>query len=242
MTAHRTATRDEWLAERLELLTAEKELTRRTDAVAAQRRELPWVKIDADYRFDTERGTATLAELFDGRSQLIVYHFMYGPDWEEGCPSCSSVADGFDETEVHLRNHDVAFTAVSRAPLAKLLAYRERMGWQFPWASSLGSEFNFDFGVSFTEESVAKGGSYNFRALEGWQLDPANLPFEGPGMSAFAVQDGAVFHTYSAYARGLDTCWNMWQWLDRAPLGRNEGDFSWFRRRDTYGTAESLAR
>jgi predicted dithiol-disulfide oxidoreductase (DUF899 family) len=242
MTAHRTATRDEWLAERLELLTAEKELTRRTDAVAAQRRELPWVKIDADYRFDTERGTATLAELFDGRSQLIVYHFMYGPDWEEGCPSCSSVADGFDETEVHLRNHDVAFTAVSRAPLAKLLAYRERMGWQFPWASSLGSEFNFDFGVSFTEESVAKGGSYNFRALEGWQLDPANLPFEGPGMSAFALQDGAVFHTYSAYARGLDTCWNMWQWLDRAPLGRNEGDFSWFRRRDTYGTAESLAR
>jgi predicted dithiol-disulfide oxidoreductase (DUF899 family) len=242
MTAHRTATRDEWLAERLELLTAEKELTRRTDAVAAQRRELPWVKIDADYRFDTERGTATLAELFDGRSQLIVYHFMYGPDWEEGCPSCSSVADGFDETEVHLRNHDVAFTAVSRAPLAKLLAYRERMGWQFRWASSLGSEFNFDFGVSFTEESVAKGGSYNFRALEGWQLDPANLPFEGPGMSAFALQDGAVFHTYSAYARGLDTCWNMWQWLDRAPLGRNEGDFSWFRRRDTYGTAESLAR
>jgi predicted dithiol-disulfide oxidoreductase (DUF899 family) len=242
MTAHRTATRDEWLAERLELLTAEKELTRRTDAVAAQRRELPWVKIDADYRFDTERGTATLAELFDGRSQLIVYHFMYGPDWEEGCPSCSSVADGFDETEVHLRNHDVAFTAVSRAPLAKLLAYRERMGWQFPWASSLGSEFNFDFGVSFTEESVAAGGSYNFRALEGWQLDPANLPFEGPGMSAFALQDGAVFHTYSAYARGLDTCWNMWQWLDRAPLGRNEGDFSWFRRRDTYGTAESLAR
>jgi predicted dithiol-disulfide oxidoreductase (DUF899 family) len=238
MTAHRTAARDEWLAERLELLTAEKELTRLGDDVATKRRELPWVRVDADYRFDTEHGTATLAELFDGRSQLIVYHFMYGPDWDEGCPSCSSVADGFDETEVHLRNHDVAFTAVSRAPIDKLLAYRKRMGWEFPWASSAGSDFNFDFGVSFTEESVAKGGSYNFRALEGWQLEPANLPFEGPGMSAFAMQDGAVFHTYSAYARGLDALWPMWQWLDRAPLGRNEGDYSWFRRRDTYESAD----
>ena len=234
MTAHRTATRDEWLAERLELLAAEKELTRHSDAVAAKRRELPWVRVDADYRFDTEHGSATLAELFDGRSQLIVYHFMYGPDWDEGCPSCSSVADGFDETEVHLRNHDVAFTAVSRAPLDKLLAYRTRMGWHFPWASSAGSNFNFDFGVSFTEESVATRSSYNFRPLEDGQRDPANLPSELPGMSVFAMQDGAVFHTYSAYARGLDGLWNMWQWLDRAPLGRNEGDYSWFGRRDTY--------
>src|SRR5262249_14441243 len=156
-----------------------------------------------------ERGEVTLADMFEGRSQLVVYHFMFGPDWDEGCPSCSSVADGFDETEVYLRNHDVAFTAVSRAALPKLLAYRQRMGWAFPWASSAGSEFNFDFGVSFTEESVARGGSYNFRELEGWQLDPANLPFEGPGMSAFALEDGVVYHTYSAYSRGLDGLWNM---------------------------------
>lgn len=234
MTKHRTGTRDEWLAERLELLKAEKELTRQNDDLARQRRELPWVRVDEDYRFDTEDGEATLADLFRGRSQLIVYHFMYGPDWDEGCPSCSAVADGFDQTHLHLQNHDVAFTAVSRAPLEKLLAYRDRMGWTFPWASSGRSDFNFDFDVSFTEESVAKGGSHNFRSLEGWMLDPANLPFEGPGMSAFTLEDGVVYHTYSAYARGLDALWNMWQWLDRAPLGRNEGDLSWFRRHDQY--------
>jgi predicted dithiol-disulfide oxidoreductase (DUF899 family) len=163
-----------------------------------------------------------------------VYHFMYGPDWDEGCPSCSGVADGFDETHLHLQNHDVAFTAVSRAPLQKLLAYRERMGWSFPWASSARSDFNFDFNVSFTAESVAKGGSYNFRPLDGWMVDPVNLPFEGPGMSAFALEDGVVYHTYSAYSRGVDALWNMWQWLDRAPRGRNEGDLSWFRRHDQY--------
>jgi predicted dithiol-disulfide oxidoreductase (DUF899 family) len=234
MTSHPTGTTAEHLEARLELLAAEKELTRLSDDVARRRRELPWVRVDEDYRFDTEEGEATLADLFRGRSQLIVYHFMYGPDWTEGCPSCSGVADGFDETHLHLMAHDVAFTAVSRAPLPKLLAYRDRMGWSFPWASSFGSDFNFDFNVSFTEESVAKGGSYNFRALEGWQLDPANLPFEGPGMSAFARQDGALFHTYSAYSRGVDALWAMWQWLDRAPLGRNEGDLSWFRRHDQY--------
>lgn len=236
---HRTATRDEWLAERLELLATEKELTRRTDEVTRQRLALPWVRVDADYRFTTEGGPegggATLVDLFDGRPQLLVYHFMFGPDWDEGCPSCSSVADSFDEMYVHLLNHDVAFTAVSRAELPKLLAYRERMGWTFPWASSAGSDFNFDFGVSFTEESVARGQTYNFRALEGWQVDPANLPFEGPGLSAFALEDGVVYHTYSAYARGLDALWNMWQWLDRAPGGRNEDGMSWFRRRDRYG-------
>jgi predicted dithiol-disulfide oxidoreductase (DUF899 family) len=234
MTKHRTGTHDEWLAARLDLLKAEKELTRLNDDLARQRRELPWVRIDKDYIFDTEEGEATLADLFHGRSQLIVYHFMYGPDWDEGCPSCSAVADGFDETHLHLQNHDVAFTAVSRAPLEKLIAYRDRMGWEFPWASSVRSDFNFDFNVSFTEESVSKGGSYNFRLLEGWQVDPAHLPFEGPGMSAFALDDGVVYHTYSAYARGLDALWNMWQWLDRAPLGRNEGDLSWFRRHDKY--------
>ncbi len=234
MANHRTGTREEWLAERLELLAAEKEMTRRNDEVAKRRRELPWVRIDEPYAFDTEEGEATLADLFRGRSQLVIYHFMFGPDWEEGCPSCSSVADGFDETHLHLQNHDVAFTAVSRAPLEKLLAYRDRMGWSFPWASSGRSAFNFDFDVSFTEESVAKGGSYNFRPLEGSQTDPASLPSELPGMSSFAMEDGAVHHTYSSYARGLDALWTMWQWLDRAPLGRNEGDNSWFRRHDRY--------
>ncbi len=234
VTTHRTGTAPEHLDARLELLAAEKELTRLNDDLARRRRELPWVRVDKDYRFDTEAGEATLADLFHGRPQLVVYHFMYGPDWEEGCPSCSSVADGFDETQLHLQHHDVAFTAVSRAPLPKLLAYRERMGWGFPWASSATSDFNFDFGASFTEESVARGQTYNFRALDDPQLDPKNLPFEGPGMSAFALEDGEVFHTYSAYARGLDALWTMWQWLDRAPLGRNEGDFSWFGRHDTY--------
>jgi len=233
-TNHPTGTREEWLAARLELLSAEKDLTRRNDDVARRRRELPWVRIDKEYGFDTEDGEATLADLFHGRSQLLVYHFMFGPDWEEGCPSCSSVADGFDETHLHLQNHDVAFTAVSRAPLEKLLAYRERMGWSFPWASSGRSDFNFDFNVSFTAESVLNGGSYNFRPLEGWQTDPANLPFEGPGVSAFVLDDGVVYHTYSAYARGLDALWNMWQWLDRTPLGRNEEGLSWLRRHDLY--------
>jgi predicted dithiol-disulfide oxidoreductase (DUF899 family) len=234
MADHRTATRDEWVAERQELLKAEKELTRANDDLARRRRELPWVRIDEDYRFDTESGEATLTDLFRGRSQLIIYHFMYGPDWDEGCPSCSSVADGFDETHLHLQNHDVAFTAVSRAPLAKLLAYRDRMGWSFPWASSERSTFNFDFNVSFTEESVAQGQLHNFLPLEGWMVDPSNLPFEGPGMSAFALEDGAVYHTYSAYTRGLDALWNMWQWLDRTPKGRDEGDYSWFQRHDKY--------
>jgi predicted dithiol-disulfide oxidoreductase (DUF899 family) len=235
MTTHRTGTRDEWLDARIELLKAEKEVTRLNDDVARRRRELPWVRVEKDYAFDTESGAATLAGLFHGRSQLVVYHFMFGPDWDEGCPSCSSVADGFDETHLHLQNHDVAFTAVSRGPLAKLLAYRDRMGWSFPWASSAPSDFNFDFNVSFSEESIASGtATYNFRELDGSQRDPATMESELPGMSAFAMDDGVVYHTYSAYARGVDGLWNMWQWLDRTPLGRNEGDYSWFRRHDTY--------
>jgi predicted dithiol-disulfide oxidoreductase (DUF899 family) len=234
MTEHVTGTTQEQLDARLELLAVEKELTRLNDDIARRRRELPWVRVEKDYRFDTPDGEATLADLFHGRSQLIVYHFMFGPDWDEGCPSCSSVADGFDETQLHLQHHDVAFTAVSRAPLAKLLAYRERMGWDFPWVSSATSDFNFDFNVSFTEESIARGQTYNYRELEGWQTEPENLPYEGPGMSVFALDGDGVFHTYSAYARGLDALWNMWQWLDRAPLGRNEGDYSWFGRHDTY--------
>jgi len=235
VTPHSVANRDEWLAARVDLLKAEKAATRLNDDLAKQRRELPWVRVEKDYVFDTEDGEATLADLFRGRSQLIVYHFMYGPDWDEGCPSCSGVADGFDETHLHLQNHDVAFTAVSRAPLEKLLAYRDRMRWSFPWASSGRGDFNFDFNVSFTEESVATGRqTYNFKELDGWQLEPDQLPYEGPGMSAFAFDDGVVYHTYSAYSRGLDGLWTMWQWLDRAPLGRNEGDYSWFKRHDKY--------
>lgn len=234
MTAHTTVSRDEWLAARLDLLKAEKELTRLNDDLAERRRDLPWVRVDKNYVFDTDAGEASLPDLFHGRSQLIVYHFMYGPDWDEGCPSCSGVADGFDETHLHLQNHDVAFTAISRAPLQKLHAYRDRMGWSFPWVSSGRTDFNFDFNVSFTEESVVKGQTYNFRALDGWMVDPANMPFEGPGMSAFVLDDGVVYHTYSAYSRGVDALWTMWQWLDRAPFGRNEGDLSWFRRHDQY--------
>ena len=242
MTQHKTATRDEWLAARLELLQAEKELTRHSDEVARQRRELPWVRVGKTYRLDTESGAATLADLFRGRSQLLVYHFMLDPDWDEGCPSCSSIADGFDETYLHLQNHDVAFTAVSRAPLEKLLAYRNRMGWSFPWASSYGSDFNYDFHVTI-DPSVAPV-EYNYRNQA--QLEEASVAWrdwsgEQPGMSAFALEDGVVYHTYSAYSRGLDGLWPMWQWLDRAPLGRNEGDMSWFHRHDEYKAAAAEA-
>ena len=164
MTRHMTGTREEWLAARLELLEAEKELTRRSDELARRRQELPWVRVDKEYRFETDEGSASLADLFRGRSQLLVYHFMFGPDYKAGCPSCSTIADGFDGFVVHLANHDVTLSAVSRAPLAKLQAYKRRMGWTFPWASSLGSDFNFDFNVSFTEEQQREGGvEYNYR-------------------------------------------------------------------------------
>jgi predicted dithiol-disulfide oxidoreductase (DUF899 family) len=235
MLDHRTGTRDEWLEARLKLLETEKELTRLSDDLARQRRELPWVRVDKDYLFDTEDGEATLADLFHGRSQLLVYHFMFDPDWDEGCPSCSAVADGFDETHLHLQNHDVAFTAISRAPLEKLLAYRDRMNWSFPWASSGRSAFNYDFHVTI-DPSVAPV-EYNYRSQA--ELERADVAWRGwsgeqPGMSAFALDNGVVYHTYSAYARGFDALWPMWQWLDRAPLGRNEGDLSWLRRHDQY--------
>ncbi len=233
MTDHRVVSRDEWLSARRELLHEEKELTRRMDALAGQRRALPWTRVEKEYAFETEDGTRTLVELFGGRSQLIVYHFMFGPDWDEGCPSCSNVADGFDGFVVHLLNHDVGFTCVSRAPLDKLLAYKERMGWSFPWASSLGSEFNLDFGVSFTDEQRANGVTYNFRSLP---ADPGTD--ELPGMSAFAREGDDVFRTYSAYARGIDGLWGTYQWLDRTPKGRNEPDGqAWLRRRDQYEPA-----
>jgi predicted dithiol-disulfide oxidoreductase (DUF899 family) len=254
MTTHTTGTREEWLAARLELLAAEKELTRRSDELAQRRQELPWVRIDKEYRFDTDGGSASLADLFQGRSQLLVYHFMFGPDYKAGCPSCSAIADGFDGFAVHLANHDVLLSAVSRAPLAKLQAYKRRLGWSFPWASSFGSDFNADFSSSFTEEQQREGGiEYNYRrepparkpsgdegpvaqfaATTG--TDVATYIRERPGLSAFVLEDGVVYHTYSTYARGLDGLWGMYQWLDRAPLGRNETGL-WWRRNDEYGKA-----
>jgi len=257
MTTHVTGTREEWLAARLELLKAEKELTRRGDALAQQRQALPWVRVDKDYRFETNEGGASLAELFQGRSQLLVYHFMFGPDYTAGCPSCSSIADGFNGVVVHLANHDVTLSAVSRAPLAKLQAYKRRMEWTFPWVSSLGGDFNFDFNVSFTEEQQREGIEYNYRREPGWELagigesltkrgegpvaevaamtgtDVATYTRDRPGVSAFVIEDGAIYHTYSTYVRGLDSLWGMYQWLDRAPRGRNESG-TWFRRHDEY--------
>jgi predicted dithiol-disulfide oxidoreductase (DUF899 family) len=252
MTTHTTATREEWLAARLDLLEAEKELTRRSDELARRRQELPWVRVDKEYRFDTEEGTVALPGLFQGRSQLLVYHFMFGPDYSAGCPSCSMIADGFNGFVIHLANHDVTLAAVSRAPLAKLQAYRQRMGWTFPWASSHGGEFNFDFNVSITEEQQRKGGvEYNYRrgghamaatsypepvakfaAMCG--TDAPTYVRDRPGMSAFVLENGVVYHIYSTYARGLDGLWGAYQWLDRAPRGRNEPGI-WWRRHDEYG-------
>jgi predicted dithiol-disulfide oxidoreductase (DUF899 family) len=258
MTSHKVGTREEWLPERLKLLDAEKALTRQGDELAQWRRELPWVRIDKDYRFDTDEGPTSLADLFRGRSQLLVYHFMFGPDYTAGCPSCSSIADGFDGFTVHLANHDVTLYAVSRAPLAKLQAYKQRMGWSFPWASSGTTDFNYDFQAAFTEEQQQSGAAeYNFRvsdmrpppdisedssgSREAHEYDHAmscgvnraTYMRDLPGVSAFVLEDGVVYHTYSAYARGLDGLWGMYQWLDRAPLGRNETG-SWFRRHDEY--------
>ncbi|HYW25311.1 MAG TPA: thioredoxin family protein [Terriglobales bacterium] len=252
MTDHQIGTREEWLAARLEMLEAEKALTRRSDELARRRQELPWVRIDKEYRFETDEGTASLADLFRGRSQLLVYHFMFGPDYTAGCPSCSAIADGFDGSVVHLAHHDVTLCAVSRAPLAKLQAYRRRMGWSFPWASSYGSDFNYDFQAGHTTEQQQSGaGDYNFRTtdvrprdpggenswvsvlLSGVGTDWATYARERPGMSAFALADGVVYHTYSAYSRGLDGLWGMYQWLDRAPRGRNETG-PWWRHHDAY--------
>jgi predicted dithiol-disulfide oxidoreductase (DUF899 family) len=252
MTDHKTGTPEQWLAARLELLNAEKELTRRADELAKRRQQLPWVRIDKEYVFDTDKGTASLADLFEGRSQLLIYHFMFGPDYEAGCPSCSAIADGFNGSVVHLANHDVTLGAVSRAPLAKLQAYKQRMGWTFPWASSSDSDFNYDFHVTHTTEEWQSGAvEYNFRTVDLRMPEtPEENPFvaaitssvgtdwptyrtEGPGMSAFALDDGVIYHTYSTYERGVDALWGMYPWLDRAPLGRNETDL-WWRRHDEY--------
>jgi predicted dithiol-disulfide oxidoreductase (DUF899 family) len=265
-TTHATGTREQWLAARLDLLEAEKELTRRSDELVRRRMELPWVRIDKEYRFDTDEGKASLADLFRGRSQLLIYHFMFGPDYTAGCPACSAIADGFNGSVVHLANHDVMLWAVSRAPIAKLQAYKRRMGWSFPWASSLGSDFNPDFNAYFTPQQQREGGiEYNYRreppardtlagkAAQEWQspdeqgvvaqvaamtgTDVETYTRERPGMSAFALEDGVVYHTYSAYARGLDVLWSTYQWLDRAPRGRNETGF-WWRRHDEYDRAQ----
>jgi predicted dithiol-disulfide oxidoreductase (DUF899 family) len=249
---HPSGSREQWLAARLALLMEEKELTRRSDELARRRQELPWVRVDKQYRFDTDEGSASLADLFRGRSQLLVYHFMFGPDYKAGCPSCSSIADGFNGFAIHLVNHDVMLWAVSRGPLAKLQAYKKRLGWTFPWASSHGSAFNFDFNVSFTEEQQRKSVvEYNYQR-SGHVMDatPAPAPVaqfaamcgtdaptfsrDRPGMSAFVLEDGVVYHTYSTYARGLDGLWAMYQWLDRAPKGRNEAGGIWWRRHDEY--------
>ena len=252
LTKHKVGTREEWLTERIALLEAEKELTRRSDELAKMRQELPWLRVDKEYRFDTEAGTVSLPELFQGRSQLMVYHFMFGPEYEAGCPSCSMIADGFNGFVPHLANHDVTLCAVSLAPLAKLKAYEQRMGWSFPWASSHDSSFNHDFNVSITEEQQKQGGfEYNYRRSRQKMdtLPPPALQFatmcgtdgptfvrQRPGMSTFVMEDGVVYHTYSTYARGLDGLWGAYQWLDRAPKGRNESGV-WWKRRDEYGRA-----
>jgi predicted dithiol-disulfide oxidoreductase (DUF899 family) len=246
MTEHRVGTREEWQAAREELLEREKELTHRSDELAQQRQELPWVPIENHYRFKTDDGTKTLAELFDGRSQLLVYHFMFGPEYTAGCPVCSSGADTFDGAVPHLNARDVTFLCISRAPLERLQAYKRRMGWTFPWVSSAGTDFNFDFDVSHTEEQLAP-------FLEGdvppvvAQLaaacgtDPAGYLAEGPGLSAFALSDGVVYHTYSTYARGLEIMLGFYPLLDRVPKGRNEGASTefWIRRHDEYEAARA---
>jgi predicted dithiol-disulfide oxidoreductase (DUF899 family) len=250
MATHKIGTREEWLASRIELLEAEKALTRRSDELAQRRQDLPWVPVDKEYRFETEEGSASLADLFRGRSQLLVYHFMFGPDYEAGCPSCSAIADGFDVSAIHLANHDVTLSAISRAPLAKLQKYKRRMGWAFPWASSGGTDFNFDFNLALTEEQQRDAAvvEYNYRRSAA-QIPSSSGPVgtfaamcgtnaatyirDKPGVSAFVLDGGAVYHTYSAYGRGLDGLWGMYQWLDRAPKGRNETG-PWWRRHDEY--------
>ena len=249
MNPHKTGTREEWLAARLDLLKDEKELTRRSDELARRRQALPWVRIDKAYRFETDEGAASFADLFRGRSQLLMYHFMFGPDYTAGCPTCSMLADGFNGIVVHLANHDVMLWAVSRAPLAKLQAFKRRMGWTFPWASSFASDFNLDFNVGFTDEQLRSGTfEYNYQrgmvvsrlrdnvpAVEAAATgtDPLTYATELPGMSAFVLEAGVVYHTYSAYARGLDPFLPVSHWLDRAPKGRNETGV-WWRRHDEY--------
>ena len=249
-TTHRTASREDWLKARLELLKAEKELTHKSDAVAKQRQAMPWVKVDQDYRFATCQGEESLKDLFRGRLQLLVYHLMFGPDYTAPCASCSMIADGFNGFWEHLAHHDVMLWAVSRAPYEKIKAHKEKAGWAFRWASSAGSDFNQDYFVGFSDAQQDQGYQYNFEQKPPL---PADMPAEPdshagmcgvdwrtflkemPGMSAFVLEDGEIYHTYSTYGRGLDILWGAYQWLDRAPLGRNEPGWPWWKRRYEYG-------
>jgi predicted dithiol-disulfide oxidoreductase (DUF899 family) len=226
---HTIGTHEEWLAARKELLAREKELTRLSDELAARRRELPWVPVEKEYVFDTDDGPRALGELFDGRSQLLVYHFMFGPDWDAGCPGCSMLADEVDGGVIHLAHNDATLVFASRAPLEKIQTYKARMGWGIRWVSSFGTDFNFDYGVSFTDEQRASGAEYNFRFEQ-------RLNDELPGLSVFALADGVVHHTYSMYARGMEVVDNIYALLDRTPTGRNEqdGQRDWMRRHDEY--------
>jgi predicted dithiol-disulfide oxidoreductase (DUF899 family) len=233
MNEHRIVTGDEWTEARRQLLQREKEFTRARDELSAARRALPWERVEKEYTFETPRGRASLSDLFDGRRQLVVYHFMLGPDWEEGCKSCSFWADNFNGIDVHLRHRDVTLLAVSRAPFAKIEAYRRRMGWTFPWVSSYGTDFNFDYRVSFRTEDVAAGkAQYNYALTQTSML-------ELPGISVFFRDDaGAVFHTYSCYSRGLDMLNGAYHFLDITPKGRDEDglpqSMAWLRRHDQY--------
>jgi predicted dithiol-disulfide oxidoreductase (DUF899 family) len=232
---HKVGTREEWLVARIELLEREKELTRRSDELAKQRQQLPWVRVDKEYSFETDEGTKSLAELFDGRSQLLVYHFMFGPTvegWPEaGCPGCSYTADSLDGAVVHLEQRDVTFVATSRAPLENLNAYKRRMGWSFPWVSSEGSDFNLDFAV-FTEEGRRTGRGFNFGTPKHAEINLREQELHG--LSAFALEDGVVYHTYSTYDRGTDVLNVTWQLLDRAPNGRGEDFEGWPLRHHEY--------
>jgi predicted dithiol-disulfide oxidoreductase (DUF899 family) len=246
MTDHRTGTQEEWLAARNELLEREKELTRRSDELAEQRRELPWVPVEKDYSFETEAGTKSLAELFDGRSQLLIYHFMFGPTYEAGCPVCSSIADTIDPSAVHLAARDVTMLLVSRGPVEKLQAYKKRMGWGLDWASAGGSDFNRDLGFTHTEEELRPFLEGDIpptvkQMAERSGTDVAGYVTEGPGLSAYALSDGTVYRTYVTTARGLEPAMAYYGLLDRTPMGRNEGPVLWVRRHDEYEGAASGA-
>jgi predicted dithiol-disulfide oxidoreductase (DUF899 family) len=235
---HKVVSQDEWIAARKAHLAKEKALTKARDQLSAERRTLPWVRMEKNYVFDTPDGKKMLADLFDGRSQLIVYHFMMGPDWEAGCPNCSYLADHFDGAALHLAQRDVTFIAVSRAPLPKIEAYKKRMGWGFKWVSSYGSDFNYDFHVSFRPEEEAKGKVYYNYAMTDFASD------EMPGLSVFAKDSsGAIFHTYSAYARGLDIIAGAYNFLDLVPKGRDEDELpwtmAWVKRHDEYEDAKT---
>jgi len=222
----------EWLNARKELLVKEKEFTRLRDKLSEERRQLPWVKVEKNYEFESENGKESLSDLFEGKSQLIIYHFMFGPDWEEGCPSCSFLSDSIDGTRVHLNHRDINLVVVSRAKLDKLKAYKKRMGWGFKWASSFGSDFNFDYNVSFNSDVPTDSRHYNY-VTNGFPAD------EGPGVSVFIKNEQCeIFHTYSSYARGLDILINTYNYIDLTPIGRNEDELpftmAWVRRHDQY--------